>query len=141
MPRLQYRVTKDDYHHVRAYLSERMESVEIFKEGSQWNDWAAAREEFREFFQRSSPDKLQRWCEQYLNEDTWAKLKTALRQRRRRWAKFEDLKTITISAKAHKLLQRLAERDGATFSEVLEKVLARNLANAGTAMARKQKSR
>lgn len=46
-----------------------------------------------------------------------------------------DQKSLTISARSYELLSQLAERDGVTFSDVLEHYLAKAL-NSGRGRAR-----
>ncbi len=74
---------------------------------------------------KNKAESLNLWAEKYLSSEEWNKLKTAVRKRRQRWANDDDQKTVTISAKAHKLLSRIANRDEVTFSEVLEHYLAK----------------
>ena len=70
-------------------------------------------------------ERLKAWCEKYLTKAEWLKLKSAVRKRRERWAMHDEVKTITISLKAHQLLSRIATRDNVTFSDVLERVLGK----------------
>ncbi len=127
MPRAKYQVTDRDYTHVSAYLSDKLQLQAIDIRGNV--SPSEARREFLDVIhagqRKGRADRLNAWCEQYLPTAEWKKLKTAVRKRRERWDRHDQLKTITISAKAHRLLVKLAGRDGITFSEVLEQRLER----------------
>ena len=127
MPRAKYQVTDRDYTHVSAYLSDKLQlqSIDIRGDAS----LSVARRDLLEVAhsgqRKGRAERLNAWCEQYLPTAEWSKLKTATRKRRERWERHDQLKTITISAKAHRLLLRIANRDGVTFSEALEQRLAK----------------
>lgn len=140
MPQLQYRITADDRLHVRSYINDQIKFLTI--EYNKDVDRSEAKKAWDELNEKKyTADQLQTWCDQYLSKAGWSKMRIAVRKRRQRWAQVDETKTITISVQAHNLLRQLAERDQVTFSEVLEKVLARNLANAQGAMARKRAPR
>ena len=128
MPRAKYQVTDRDYTHVSAYLSDKLQLQAIDTRGDA--SVSVARRDFLGVVhsgqRKGRAERLNAWCEQYLPAAEWAKLKTAVRKRRERWERHDQLKTITISAKAHRLLARISNRDGVTFSEALEQRLARN---------------
>ena len=67
------------------------------------------------------PSRLEEWVGKYLTSKQRSNMLSALRQRRRRAMGVG--KSITISAKAHQMLTTLAEKEGLTLSEVLEKRL------------------
>lgn len=61
------------------------------------------------------------WVERYLTQDQKTTMLSALRQRKRRASGVS--KNITISEKSHRMLTVIAEHEGLTLSEVLEKRL------------------
>jgi len=125
MPRKKYCVADSDYTHARFYLADKLRNY-----GIQFAEEVSIVNASDEFFaltgdgeRKGRANRLNSWCEKYLNGHEWRKLKTAIRKRRERWGHNNDTKSITISPEAHKLLSRIAERDNVTFSEVLESVL------------------
>jgi macrodomain Ter protein organizer (MatP/YcbG family) len=107
-------INDKDYHHARAYLSDRLRRYTINVDERSRNA----------FFKIEDAEKLSKWIEKNLGVDDIERMRTAIRQRRMR-ANRTDLRGIAISAKAHELLVEIANRDGVTFSDVLEDVLKR----------------
>lgn len=127
MPLKEYCNTADDEWHAMFYLSGRLRN-----HGLEFRDSASSADAENEYrIAANEPTRNQRaaalnaWCERYLSKADMRKLKTAVRKRRERWRRTEAMKTVTISAKAHKLLTQLSERDTVTFSRVLEHYLAK----------------
>jgi len=141
MPRTRYQITEDDYQHASFYLSGRLRNYGIEFAGSV-NATKAERQYYQSIRAKSRKKKaesLNHWAEKYLSSEEWSKLKTAVRKRRQRWENQGDQKTVTISAKAHQLLSRIANRDEVTFSEVLEHYLAKAMrSRRGSARSRRQ---
>lgn len=122
MARPNYMIERDDLIHAKAYLGNRLRDYSL-----QFNkelDREPANQEFlRISASRTSKEnaaELNQWCDRYLNHEEWRKLKESIRKRRQRWAGNRELKTVTISAKSHKLMTELANRDQVTLSEALE---------------------
>ncbi len=127
MPRAKYRITDEDFVHASFYLGRKLQTYDI--EFADEVSPPVAKQEFVEAtHHKRKPVRVQEtnaWCEKYLSGKEWERLKTAVRKRRERWHRHDDLKTVTISARAHRLLSNLSERDKVTFSEVLEHYLAK----------------
>ncbi|MEX1026610.1 MAG: hypothetical protein WD049_01190 [Candidatus Paceibacterota bacterium] len=143
MPRAKYRITTEDFSHANFYLSRKLRNYDI--DFGEEVSLASATQEYSEATHHKRKEvrvqETNAWCEKYLSGKEWEKLKTAVRKRRERWQRHNDLKTVTISARAHRLLGNLAERDEVTFSEVLEHYLAKAM-NSSRGRARpKPKSR
>jgi macrodomain Ter protein organizer (MatP/YcbG family) len=129
MPRAKYRITEEDFVHASFYLGRKLQTHDI-----EFADDVSPPEAKQDFSQATQHKRKQvrvqetnAWCEKYLNRKEWERLKTAIRKRRERWSRYNDLKSITISARAHQLLSNLAKRDEVTFSEVLEHYLAKGM--------------
>lgn len=129
MPRVKYSITSDDEFHATFYLSDRLRN-----HGFKFSDSvsrAKAESDFRTAVDEKTKTKraaaANSWCETYLSRADWQKLKTAVRKRRERWRRNDEIKTITISAKAHNMLTQISTRDDVTFSQALEHYLAKAL--------------
>lgn len=137
MPQVQYRITSEDRIHARFYIDDQLKSLMIeFKKDVERSEAIKAWQTINA--SKYTADQLQNWCDRFVSKSSWSKLRIAVRKRRQRWNRVDETKTVTISIQAYNLLRRISERDQATFSEVLEKVLARNLANAQGALARRR---
>ena len=132
MPRDNYIITSDDECHATFYLSGQLrnygfkfrDSASSTQAGSDYR--AAAIEKTKS----TRAAALNVWCEKYLSTSDWRRLKTAIRKRRERWRRSEETKTVTISAKGHKLLKQVSKRDNVTFSQALEHCLSKALNSA-----------
>ncbi len=127
MPRAKYKITADDFQHASFYLSGRIRNYGIEFEDSV-NTSKAERQYYEALKVKSRKKKaesLNLWAENYLTSEEWTKLKSAVRKRRQRWDNYDGQKTVTISAKAHTLLSRIAGRDEVTYSDVLEHYLTK----------------
>lgn len=117
-----YQVTAADYIHARAYLSERIRrqdlDVSTRSQTTLHKMPVGAGDD-------QSAERLNDWCYKNLSEADWGKLKAAVRKRRERTNRDGEVRSIAISAKAHSLLVEIAERDGVTFTDVLEDVLSK----------------
>jgi macrodomain Ter protein organizer (MatP/YcbG family) len=129
MARPAYAVTNDDLIHVRAYVGNQLRSFNL-----ELVDPEAVEIAYNEYLRMSrlppsteAADQMQAWCAKYLTDAEWDHLKASVRKRRQRWLGSRKLKTVTISANAHRLLSELAKRDKVTLSEALELHLAKML--------------
>jgi macrodomain Ter protein organizer (MatP/YcbG family) len=126
MVRARFEISPADFLHAFSYLTDGLRSFRLELETS-----ASRSDASRELAAISGLgsakriEMLNKWCSNFLSQGDWRKLKTAIRKRRQRWKNYEDTKTITVSAKVHQLLLRIAERDNVTFNEVLEHSLAK----------------
>lgn len=70
---------------------------------------------------------LNAWCERWLTDSQWTQLKNAVRAARKRARDLTRDKpvSVTLSRRAWRILHDLAERDGATLSELIEQKLGR----------------
>ena len=125
MARPKYRITSDDVIHATQYLSTRLLTFTV-----KFDDSVSPRTAQKEFEQavdvQSKEDranKLHAWCEKFLGDLEWGKLKTSIRKRRER--KTSKLVSISISEKAYGFVKKLAIRDKVTLSEAIEKYLGR----------------
>ena len=140
MPRDNYIITSDDEFHATFYLSGQLrnfgfkfcDSVSSTQAESAYRSAASGKTK------STRAAALNVWCEKYLSKSDWHRLKTAVRKRRERWRRSEETKTVTISAKSHKLLTQVSKRDNVTFSQALEHYLSKALNSArGSAGGRK----
>ena len=143
MPRAKYKVNAADYTHACFYLGDKLRNQDF-----EFSHEASATDARSDYFEivhagqrKGRAERLNTWCEKYLIGSEWLKLKTAIRKRRERWERHDQIKTISISAKAHKLLAKIAERDDVTFSEILEHVLLKTAKSAARVPLKQSKSR
>ena len=132
MPRDNYIITSDDEFHATFYLSGRLRNFGFkFRDSVSTtqaeSDYRAAACEKTKATRAAS---LNVWCERYLSKTDWRRLKTAICKRRERWRRCEETKTVTLSAKAHRLLTQISKRDTVTFSQALEHYLSKALNSA-----------
>ena len=127
MARPKYSIRVEDVVHATEYLRTRLLTLDV-----RLDDDVSARTAQREFDEAVSVKAkevrafgLNAWCEKFLDEKEWGKLKTSIRKRRERATRVVELRSISISEKAFKLIKNLASRDGVTYSEALEKYLGR----------------
>ena len=132
MPVVRQYVTSEDEFHATFYLSGRIRNY-----GFQFCDsvsYPAAESDYRNAINEPTREKrataLNAWCAKYLSKADTQRLRTAVRKRRERWRRSDATKTVTISAKAHKLLTQISKRDTVTFSEALEHYLSNALNSA-----------
>ena len=142
MPRPRYQITDDDFLHAEFYLTVRIRNLRItFAKGISSIDAAA---DYQDAVRTDGKTKrlelLNSWCERYLSGTEWKRLKSAIRKRRERFRRADEQKTVTITAKAHRLLSQLAERDNVTFSGILEHYLGNAVnSNRGRPVSRKRR--
>ena len=139
MPREKYSITADDEIHATFYLGDRLRKRDLrFPESVLYS---SAESEFRTALEeRTTPARiaaLNSWCGKYLSNADSAKFKVAVRKRRERWRRTDETKTITISAKAHKVLTQISKRDNVTFSQALENYLGKAL-NSGRGTSKRR---
>lgn len=131
MPRPKYRIKNTtDYRIAIRYLDQKIsESGWI---GGSASRHAKAASEYPE--KKRGFNNLNEWCETWLTSDNWNQLKTTIRVSRMRIAtkKSEKPVTVTLSRYAHRVLSELAEYEGITLSECIEKHLKRKWLNTPT---------
>lgn len=127
MSRPKYQVTETDFNHACSYISSKLQNLEfeLSKEASTTDAKSDYFEAIQGGSRKARSERLNAWCEKYLSSKEWRRLIAAIRKRRERWTRHDQVKSISISEKAHKLLVKVSERDDVTFSEVLEYVLAK----------------
>ena len=140
MPREEYSITTDDENHATFYLGDRLRNRDLRFQDSDF--YSSAESDFRTAVDKKTTQAriaaLNSWCKNYLSDADNRKLKVAVRKRRERWRRGDETKTITISAKAHKVLRQISKRDNVTFSQALENYLGKALNFArGTSNRRK----
>ena len=132
MPRNGYSITADDEIHATFYLGDRLRNREFRFQDSGF--YSSAERDFRTAVDEKTTHAriaaLNSWCRKYLSEADRGKLKVAVRKRRERWRRGDEQRTITISAKAHKVLTQISKRDNVTFSQALENYLGKALNSA-----------
>ena len=139
MPREKYSITADDEIHATFYLGDRLRKRDLKFQDSAF--YSSAENDFRTAVDQKTKQAriaaLNSWCKKYLSDADSGKLKVAVRKRRQRWRRGDEQKTITISAKAHKVLTQISKRDNVTFSQALENYLGKALNSAhGTSKRR-----
>lgn len=129
MPREAYSITTNDETHATFFLGDRLRNRDLRFQDSDFH--ASAESDFRNAVDKKTTHAriaaLNSWCKKYLSETDSRKLKVAVRKRRERWRRGDEQKTITISAKAHKVLTQISKRDKVTFSQALENHLRKAL--------------
>lgn len=129
MPRTKYVITVDDCIHAELYLSRQIRNydIEFRDDADSLNAEGEYRDATSERKKANRAKHLNEWCEKYLTSTDWSRLKSAIRKRRERMQHFDEQKTVTVSARSHDLLSKIAQRDNVTYSEVLEHYLAKAL--------------
>ena len=127
MPRARYTITDADYTHACAYIEDKLQKQEFAfcRERSMDTARSELFEIVHSSLRKGRAERLNEWCEKHLAKSDWFKLKVCIRKRRERWNRHDELKTVAISAKAHRLLTSISKRDSVTFSEILEHLLLR----------------
>jgi macrodomain Ter protein organizer (MatP/YcbG family) len=142
MPREEYSITADDEMHATFYLGDRIRNRDLRFHDSDF--YSSAERDFQTAVDKKTANAriaaLNSWCKKYLSEADSGKLKGAVRKRRERWRRGDEQKTITISAKAHKVLTRISKRDNVTFSQALENYLGKAL-NSGRGTSKRRLER
>jgi len=142
MPREEYSITADDEIHATFYLGDRLRNRDFRFQDSDF--YSSAERDFRTAVDKKTVHAriaaLNSWCKKYLSDADRSKLKVAVRKRRERWRRGDEQKTITISARAHKVLTQISTRDNVTFSKVLEHYLGKAL-NSARATSKRRSER
>jgi hypothetical protein len=68
-------------------------------------------------------ERIQCWCEAHFDKETWDRLRSALRQRAHKEQAGRYARTITLSEKAHRVLATVAQHEGCTLSQAIERHL------------------
>lgn len=142
MPREEYSITTVDEMHATFYLGDKLRNRDLRFQKSDF--YSSAESDFRTAVDKKTTHSrtaaLNSWCKKYLSEADSGKLKVAVRKRRERWRRGDETKTITISAKAHKVLTRISKRDNVTFSQALENHLGKALNSGRGTLKRRSES-
>ena len=121
MPRERYRITDEDVGFAVRYLSHKLQI------GYWLSDDVSVETKAQRAYQKAKRDAvtLTAWGEEWLSGAQWTQLKNAVRAARRRQADLsrDPPKHVTLSHRAWLILHELAERDGVTLSELIEKKL------------------
>jgi macrodomain Ter protein organizer (MatP/YcbG family) len=131
MPRPKYRITNStDYRIAIRYLEQKVQEPGWIGGNARAHGRAAAAfpEHKRGF------DNLNDWCEKWMSSDNWTQLKNAIRTTRMRSSTKASEKpvNVTLSRKAHRILTDLADYEGITMSEYIEKRLKSKWLNTPT---------
>jgi hypothetical protein len=121
MARERYTITDGDLGFAVSYLSRKLQS-------DYWLSDDVSREtKAQRAYRAAKRDAvtLTAWGEEWLSSAQWTQLKNAVRAARRRQADLSrnPPKHVTLSHRAWLILHELAERDGVTLSELIEKRL------------------
>jgi macrodomain Ter protein organizer (MatP/YcbG family) len=119
MAKSRYTITKEDLRFAVRYLSGKLQNGYWLT--SDVSQEVKAERAYKDA--KRDPVTLTAWCEAWLSRDQWTQLKNAIRAARRRQAdrSRDPLKHVTLSHRAWLMLRDLAERDGVTLSELIEK--------------------
>jgi macrodomain Ter protein organizer (MatP/YcbG family) len=131
MARPKYMIGPTDLAHSLLYLADRIQL--------QYLDVSSVgRREFSEIkliqatdaraTRKAQAEALNTWCEQNLSTAEWQKLKSAIRKRRHRQQTANEQIAITISRRAHKILSKLAKRDGVTLMALVDRLVSKKRA-------------
>lgn len=128
MPRPKYRIDNStDYRIAIRYLDKKVDEPSWIGGNARTHGRAAAAyQENRRGF-----DNLNAWAEKWLSTKNWKMLKGAIRATRKRIATMESdkLVNVTLSRKAHRIISDLANYEGITQSEIIEKHLNKRWLN------------
>ena len=123
-----YTITKDDCLFAHECVSKKITEYG-FLDYLEYEQKQAALNEYSATKMWCAHKKLHVSCETYLNEGAWEKLKCAIRQKRRRLklnASIDDKPvSINLTPSAHSKLKRVADADGVTLSQAIEKYFAK----------------
>jgi macrodomain Ter protein organizer (MatP/YcbG family) len=121
MARERYTITDEDLGFAVSYLSRKL------KDGYWLSDDVSRETKAERAYEKAKRDAvtLTEWGEKWLSSSQWTQLKNAVRAARRRQADLsrDPPKHVTLSHRAWLMLHELAERDGVTLSELIEKKL------------------
>ena len=121
MARGRYTITKEDLEFATSYLSRKLQ------DGYWLSDDVSLETKAQRAYGKAKRDgvTLTAWGEEWLSSSQWTQLKNAVRAARRRQADLsrDPPKHVTLSHRAWLILHELAERDGVTLSELIEKKL------------------
>jgi macrodomain Ter protein organizer (MatP/YcbG family) len=119
MARSRYKIGKEDLGFAVSYLSHKLRTGYWISEDV--SEETTAERSYREAMR--DPITLTEWCEKWLSSAQWTQLKNAIRAARRRQADLrrDPPKHVTLSHRAWLMLHELAQRDGVTLSELIER--------------------
>jgi macrodomain Ter protein organizer (MatP/YcbG family) len=116
MARNKYTITRSDHWFARRWIEGKLENPTWLGEEATY----AAQQTLSGL--DYDADQLNGWCEQWFATREWTQMKNAIRAARRR-ANDPAVKTVTLSQNAWFILSRLAEKEGCTMSEIIERHL------------------
>jgi macrodomain Ter protein organizer (MatP/YcbG family) len=106
-----YQITQSDYFYARRYIDRAMQRGDI-----------SSVDGYRKFRNAETPEKLQGWCDDYLSDDVFEKLKRAVRAARKRSRDYRATSrkvNITLDHGAYIRLSMMAENLGMTLSNAV----------------------
>ena len=127
MGRPKYTITAADLPAALAYLKRKMfeDAYELIRsqyDSAQQKNTTVATAEFESILGTDAPtgEQLTPWCEKWLGKAEWKALKAAIRSSRR-YKKAADadkqVKMVSLTPQAWRILHELAKRDNVTLSE------------------------
>ena len=131
MARPQYKITDADYPAAFAYVKRKMfeDAYELIRsqyDSEQQKNTTVARDEFQIILEANelAAEPLTAWCEKWLGKKEWTALKAAIRSSRR-YKKAADadqqVKMVSLTPQAWRILHELSKRDNITLSEFIVK--------------------
>ena len=114
----QYKIRKSDLRYAIDYLERRLDQGHYGFESDVQYDNA-----YKDFRNGLDLEGLNKWINNYLDDQKWRRLQAAIRQRRSKKARQPELRTVTLSFTAWLYMKELAKSDQVTLSEVIEKYL------------------
>lgn len=112
MARPKSKITKSDHLSAKAYIQNAMDRGDI-----------SSVDGYIEFRNADTPERLQSWCETYLDDDQWHNMKTAIRVQRKRYRDYKSPKrkiSIDLDKDAWLLINSMAKEEGRTLSEMVK---------------------
>ena len=106
-----YQITRQDLSFARRYISRAMDRGDI-----------SSVDGYRIFHNAETPEQLQAWCDDYLSDEVFEKLKRAVRAARKRsrdWKSTAKKVNVTLDHVAHLRLSMAAEELGMTLSDAI----------------------
>ena len=121
MARQRYRITASDRWFAHRWIEKKLENPSWLGD---YRTFKATRafQLLNESKTQDPTESLNRWCESWLQSVEWTQLKNAIRASRRR-AGNPGTKTVTLSHNAWSILNYVAEKEGCTLSEAIERYI------------------
>lgn len=131
MPRPKYRINNStDYRIAIRYLDKKVNEPVWIGGNSRSHTYATKTYDDN----KRGFDNINAWCEKWLTTDNWTQLKNAIRAERKHIStkKSERPVNVRLSRKAHQMISDLANYEGMTLSEYIEKRLRQKWLNTPT---------